>query len=138
MVIADTGFWLALHDRDDRHHRRARSCLAALDERLITTWPVVTEAAFLLLDRMRPESGVTFLRDLDGACDLYDLPPGSPLQLAELMERYADQPMDLADASLAVLAEHLGHGRILTTDRRDFAVYRWRRREPFRNLLFEG
>ena len=48
---------------------------------------------------------------------------------------YADQPMDLADATLVVLAEQLGDGRILSTDARDFRVYRWSNRRPFENLL---
>ena len=51
------------------------------------------------------------------------------------MRRYADLPMDLADASLVLLAEHLGHGRILSTDTRDFGAYRWKSRKPFKNLL---
>ena len=41
----------------------------------------------------------------------------------------------LADASLVLLAEHLGHGRILSTDERDFGAYRWKNRKPFKNLL---
>ena len=45
--------------------------------------------------------------------------------------------MDLADASLLVLAEHPGHGRILSTDQRDFKSYRWKQRRPFRNLLLQ-
>jgi predicted nucleic acid-binding protein len=45
--------------------------------------------------------------------------------------------MDLADASLVLLAEHLGHGRILSTDQRDFGAYRWKNHEPFHNLLEE-
>jgi predicted nucleic acid-binding protein len=51
------------------------------------------------------------------------------------MERYRNLPMDLADASLVVLAEHLGSGRIFSTDRRDFGSYRWKNRKPFQNLL---
>jgi predicted nucleic acid-binding protein len=43
--------------------------------------------------------------------------------------------MDLADASLFMLAEHLGHGRILTTDQRDFGAYRWKSRKPFTDLM---
>ena len=46
-------------------------------------------------------------------------------------------PMDLADASLLILAEHLGHGRILSTDERDFKTYRWKRHKPFTNLMFD-
>ncbi|MFM7903933.1 MAG: DNA-binding protein, partial [Microcystis sp.] len=53
------------------------------------------------------------------------------------MERYEDIPMDLADASLVVLAENLGHGRILTSDRRDFSIYRWQDNHTFQNLFLE-
>ena len=51
------------------------------------------------------------------------------------MTKYRDLPMDLADASLVILAEELGTGRILSTDQRDFGAYRWKNRKPFRNLL---
>ena len=51
------------------------------------------------------------------------------------MEKYANLPMDLADASLVVAATKLGEGRILSTDRRDFDAYRWKDTEPFHNLL---
>jgi len=44
--------------------------------------------------------------------------------------------MDLADASLVVLAEHLENGRILTVDRRDFNIYRWHKTNSFENLFF--
>jgi hypothetical protein len=54
------------------------------------------------------------------------------------MKSYADLPMDLADASLVLLAEELGHGRILSTDDRDFNAYRWKRHEPFENLLLRS
>ena len=53
------------------------------------------------------------------------------------MKKYADLPMDLADASLVILAEHLGHGRIFSTDQRDFRTYRFKQHEPFQNLLLE-
>ena len=45
----------------------------------------------------------------------------------ELMEQYADHPMDLADASLSVAAEVLPTRKIFTIDRQDFATYRIRR-----------
>lgn len=55
--------------------------------------------------------------------------------MPELMRSRADLPMDLADASLVLLAEPLGHGRILSTDTRDFDTYRWKSHAPFANLL---
>jgi len=44
-------------------------------------------------------------------------------------------PMDLADASLVLLAEYPGHGRMLSTHVRDFRTYRWKQHAPFGNLL---
>jgi len=46
-------------------------------------------------------------------------------------------PIDLADASLVLLAEESGEGRFGSTDNRDFHAYRWKNQHPFRNLLIE-
>ena len=43
--------------------------------------------------------------------------------------------MDLADSSLVILAEHLGHGRIFSVDKRDFNTYRWKQKYPFEDLM---
>lgn len=56
-------------------------------------------------------------------------------RIATLMDQYRDLPMDLADASLVLLAEELGEGRIVSTDERDFHAYRWKNQHPFSNLL---
>lgn len=69
------------------------------------------------------------------AFDVFDLRPEHAGTLTKLMQKYAELPMDLADASLVILAEHLDHGRIFSTDERDFRTYRWKHRKPFTNLL---
>jgi len=56
-------------------------------------------------------------------------------RLTALMRQYGDLPMDLADASLVLLAEELGEGRIVSSDERDFQSYRWKNHQPFCNLL---
>jgi len=136
MIIADTGFWVALANRDDRHHARAMAWLERLDEPLVCTWPVVTETSYLLLRRVSGETQRQFLvSHAEGAYEIFDLVKDHVARMVQLMEKYADLPMDLADASLVILAEYLGHGRILSTDERDFGVYRWKQHEPFENLL---
>jgi predicted nucleic acid-binding protein len=50
---------------------------------------------------------------------------------ADLMDRYADRPMDFADASLTAIAERLTLERIVTIDRTDFSIYRLHDRKPF-------
>lgn len=136
MVIVDTGFWLALADRSDRLHSRAQAGLSKIKEPLISTWPVLTETCHLLASRLGVASRQAFIRSYaEGAFEVFELRREHAPRIAALMEKYADLPMDLADASLVILAEHLGHGRILSTDRRDFRSYRWKQRQPFVNLL---
>jgi len=136
MVIADTGFWLALANRRDGDHAAAVQALARLNEPLICTWPVMTEACHLLLNRLGRLAQERFLDNYrDGGFRVFDLQHAHAPRILELMQRYRDLPMDLADASLVVLAEDLGDGRILSTDRRDFSADRWKNRQPFQNLL---
>jgi uncharacterized protein len=47
------------------------------------------------------------------------------------MAQYADCPMDFADSTLVVLAEDLQTNIVLTTDRREFSVYRIAGRRRF-------
>jgi uncharacterized protein len=136
MVIADSGFWLALANRRDAHHPRACAALAELREPLISTWPVLTETCHLLVNRLGVSAQLKFIASFaEGAFLAWGLDSAHAPRLQSLMADYADLPMDLADASLVLLAEHLGHGRILSTDCRDFNAYRWKEREPFENLL---
>ena len=136
MLIADSGFFYALADRSDRHHQRAVEVLEGIVEPLISTWPVLTEVCHLMTRRLSPAVAVQFMRNVaDGFCAVHASNAAEIGRMAQLMEQYADLPMDLADASLVLLAEHLGDGRILSTDRRDFKAYRFKNHHPFRNLL---
>ena len=103
---------------------------------MITTYPVITETCYLLARDSGIDAQCAFLDDLaEEAFAIFELQSPQIRRAIELMRRYADLPMDFADASLVVLAEHLGHGRILTVDRRDFNTYRWNNSNPFVNLL---
>ena len=138
MIIADTGFWLALGSRSDLYHRKASDLFSRLQEPLITTWPVITETCYFLLKRHGNSAQVVFLRNLSNhAFEVYDLSIRDSERITELMEQYRDLPMDFADASLIILAEHLGHGRILSVDQKDFSTYRWKNRQPFENLMLK-
>jgi uncharacterized protein len=136
MIIADTGFFFALANRDDAFHSTTVSAMARLQEPLVTTHPVLTETCYLLMARGGHLAQSAFLRSVgEGFTEVFTLSSPHFLRMAELIEQYRDLPMDMADASLVVLAEQLGHGRILTVDRRDFDVYRWNDRNPFENRL---
>jgi predicted nucleic acid-binding protein len=138
-VIADTGFWVALTNRADSHHWRATRVLAGLDRRLIATWPILTETCHILLCRAGQTVQLRFVeRWVRRSFEVYELNLSHAPRIEALMRQYADLPMDLADASLVVLAEALGHGDILSTDQRVFRCYRWKQRKAFTNLLLAG
>lgn len=136
MIIIDTGAFVALFNQRDPNHQATQTALRSIQEPLITTYPVLTETCYFLLARNNSAAPARFLRQVvNGIVSVFNLEIVHIEKMITLMERYADLPMDFADASLVVLAEHLGHGRILTVDRRDFSVYRWNDTQPFDNLI---
>ena len=136
MIIVDTGLFVALLSNRDRYHRSAQRVLASTSEPLITTYPVITEACHIIRRRVSPTAEQIFLENLvNKASDIFHLQDSHLKRITVLMKKYSDLPMDFADASLVVLAEHLQDGRILTVDQRDFSVYRWNDTQPFQNLL---
>lgn len=87
-------------------------------------------------NRIGVDAPTSFIRKITtGSLCVFDLKPEHCPRIEELMQKYRDLPMDLADASLVILAEHLGHGRILSVDQRDFNTYRWKNTHPFDNLF---
>ena len=137
MISIDAGYIYALVDPKDTWHARAKALSqTAADEGWITTWPSLTQASHLLVHRLGVEFAAGLMDDVaQGSITLWHPPKSGAAHMAKLMRKYASLPMDLADASLVLLAEHLGHGRILSTDLRDFGAYRWKNRKPFTNLL---
>lgn len=136
MILADTGFWLALANRRDAHHVRAKAALTKHRGPYLTTWPVMTETCHMLASRLGIEAEVAFVRSAGlGAFEIFALDRAHLPRIEILMEKYRALPMDLADASLVILAEESGTGDILSTDARDFGAYRWKHRKPFKNLL---
>ena len=126
MILVDTGPLVALFDPADGSHEQCVETLAAIEEPIATTVPVLTEAFHLL----GPASiGAQRLMDFvaDGGLRVLHLDEPALDRAFELMVQYADAPMDLADASLVALAERLGLRTVFTIDRTDFAVYRIKR-----------
>jgi len=125
MILVDTGPLIALFDPKDGKHARCAKTLEGFREPICTTTPVLTEAFHML----RPDSvGSDRLRDFveKGGLAVWFFDSATLTRAFELMETYADHPMDLADASLVVAAESLSTKKIFTVDRRDFETYRVR------------
>lgn len=138
MIIVDTGFWLALANQKDESHQAAKSTFQNLkNETFITTWCVVTETCYLLQTRVGVDAPKRLIQKIaTSKLTVFDLKPSHCPRIEALMQKYRDLPMDLADASLVILAEELGHGRILSIDNRDFNTYRWKNTQPFKDLLW--
>lgn len=116
---------VALINRNDPNHAICAAALPRLPAGpLLTTWPCLTEAMYLL-DRAAGYSAQAALWKMRaaGRLTLHDLEAADVDRMAELMDKYQDQPMDLADASLVVTADRLGFRRVFTLDR-DFRIYR--------------
>ena len=136
MIIVDTGVWVALANKNDTHHVAAKKSFSQYNEPLITTWCVVTETCYFLQSRRGVAAAITFMTAMsEGFFEIFDLKDNHVLRMKELMEKYRDVPMDLADASLVVLAEEYKIGRILTLDIKDFGIYQWNNKNYFENLF---
>jgi len=131
VTITDAGPLIALIDADEPDHERCREALDRLRLPLLTTWPAFTEAMYLL-GRAAGWRGQDALWRLVLREDLVVVAPtdAANARAARLMERYADRPMDLADATLVALAEERDDDRVFTLDG-DFHVYRFKGRRRF-------
>lgn len=126
MILVDTGPLVALFDQKDAEHDRCAKVLKSVRESLQTTMPVLTEAFYMLGPATRESDRLREFIEKGGlSIWFFDRP--SLTRAFELMEVYADHPMDLADASLVVAAESLGTRKVFTIDRKDFETYRVRR-----------
>jgi predicted nucleic acid-binding protein len=125
VILVDTGPFVALFDRKDPKHERCVRVLKTLREPLATTTPVLTEAFHILQPASPAADRLRDFIERRGAT-LWFFDDTSLRRAFELMETYADHPMDLADASLVVAAESFGSRKVFTVDRRDFETYRVR------------
>jgi predicted nucleic acid-binding protein len=130
-ALIDTGPLVSLYHDNDPHHARCRAALAKLAPPLLTSWPVLTEAAWLL--RKRPDGLKAIFEGF--ASGLFALLPldGSDLaSIAAILARYKTTGIQLADASLVHLADREGIRTVFTTDRRDFSIIRLKRNRALR------
>lgn len=134
-VVVDSGYLIGLFDETDPLHPRCRAFLKDYRGRFLTTEAVLTEALALLSPAQQWRC-LEWLGDAMRAGLLeVDREPLDFRAIEKLARKYADQPMDFADASVVLLAGRAGVREILTADRRDFAVYRLAGRVRFIDVL---
>lgn len=118
MILCDAGPLVALIDADDAHHLRCTEAARTLPPTsMVTTWPCLTEAMHLLYRAggLEAQNGLwTYVAD--GILRLYLASEGEWHRIHELMNQYADMPLDMADASLVSAAERLHDRQLFSID----------------------
>jgi predicted nucleic acid-binding protein len=132
-ALIDTGAILALLDRTDRWHRICVEAFEQMRLPLLTSEAVLTELFHLVGDSPHEmEAAWRLVRS--GAIVLGAIEDSELAQMRTLMNRYADRPMDFADATLVYLAKRESVSTIFTVDHADFDTYRIGGRRRFRVL----
>ena len=129
-VLLDTGPFVALFDRRDAAHAASVQYFETCTAPLITTEAVLTETLHLLGTPRNQDLALEFV--LRGAAIVVPADVASLTHCRALMRKYADVPMDYADATLVALADATGIADVFTLDRRGFSVYRIGGRRAFR------
>lgn len=129
-MLLDTGPFVAFLDRSERNHERCLAFIREFKGRLFTTEAILTKVVYLLGPSFANQKPALDFIMLGGA-ELVPLSPALLKRSAALMAKYADSPMDFADATLVALAEERGIASIVTLDRKDFSVYRTAARKGF-------
>ena len=122
-LLLDTGGLVSIIDQGQRKHKEFAGYFENWEGDIVSTEAVLTEATYIL---RRVSYGAAACIDffLRGGAILVPTSFSILNRVRTLMHKYGDLPMDYADATLVALAEELDTGFVLTTDKRDFSIYR--------------
>jgi predicted nucleic acid-binding protein len=130
IAILDTGPWVALIDRSESRHTDCVQWLNNFSGRLYSTEAVLTEVLYILNFSITAQfAALGFV--LESVVEIVPSNIESLRKTKNLMKKYADLPMDFADASLVCLATQTGMQNIVTFDKRDFAIYKLPKRKSY-------
>jgi len=122
-VLTDTGPLVAILSATDQYHEVCLKTVQNLRGPLLTCWPVITEAAWLL--KSTPVAFERLLRSTSGGVvEILPVAGKEAAGVAEIMKKYGSLRPQFADAVLVYLAARENIRTIFTLDRRDFSVYR--------------
>ena len=120
-AVADTGALYALYDADDKNFARVRKALDSLRGPIYLPSAILGELDYLLREWLGVDAELALLESVRrGAFRLENLTPEDLQRCEELLRKYRDLDLGLADASVIAIAERLGISTILTLDERDF------------------
>jgi uncharacterized protein len=132
-ILIDAGPLIALFDREDNYHTSIISFIPHIKDRLITTWPVVAEVCHMLSFSVLCQ--LDFLTWCDrGGLKIEEIAETDIKSIVSLTKKYDNVPMDLADATLMILAKRLEIFEIISIDS-DYDIYRTLKKEMVRNIF---
>lgn len=132
MLLVDAGPLVAAFDRNDRAHRACADLLETATGPLLVPEVALSEVAYLVGAHVGPFAEVKLAAALrDRELQAVATEPGDWVRITELVERYADLPLGVVDATVVAVAERLQVSTLATLDRRHFAVVRPRHVEGF-------
>ena len=132
MLICDTRGLIAFFDASDRHHVQVSNVIAADPGPFVVSPFVLAELDYLMATRRGPAAELAVLTELSsGAWELPSFGADDLRSARDIVERYSDLDIGLADASQVVLAARYRTQRILSLDRRHFGVLRTAKGKPF-------
>ena len=126
-VVADSGALYALYDKRDHHHRDVVDALTAASGPVVVPSALLAEVDYLLRRFLGVDAELDFLSSLeDGAFLLEPFTEADAMRVRELVERYRDLDIGLADAAVVATAERSHTRTLLTVDQRHFRAVRHR------------
>ena len=135
MIVLDTSGLLAAIDSSQRLHSAAAAALRSTDGPLLLSPFVLAELDYLISTRVSLKAATALLDQVaDGAYRLEPMGPEDVARASEIIGRYHDLELGLADASIVVLAERHGTHDLLTLDERHFRAVAGPGGRPFRVL----
>jgi hypothetical protein len=125
VIVADTSGLLALFDLSEPDHHAVSRIVADTDEPLLVSPYVVAELDYLVANRVGVDAELTVLQELaGGAYELAQMDAEALARASAVVDRYRDQSIGIADASIVVLADLHRTRVVLTLDHRHFDVVR--------------
>ena len=135
MILLDTSGLLAALDASQRQHARCRAALEAANGPFLLSPFVLAELDYLLMRHVGAHAQAALLEEVvRGAYRLETFAAEDVARAGQIMRRYGDLQIGLADASIVVLAERHGTTEVLTLDLRHFHALRVGGRKRFRIL----
>ena len=122
-TLIDTGPLVAILHAEDASHDECTEQLRHLQMPLLTCWPVLTEAAWLLRDNPQAVQEL-LLQSHTGVFRILTLDNSAMLWIAAFLRKYRKLKPQIADAALMYLADRENLDTIFTLDRRDFSIFR--------------